>query len=44
MEAAFWAYPQEKLERIVRAKIAIIKAIIAVNGDNTYKTPHSKIE
>ena len=44
VEAAFWAYPEEKLERIVRAKIANIKAIIAVNGDNTYKTPHSKIE
>ena len=44
VEAAFWAYPEEKLERIVRAKIGIIKAIIADKGDNTYKIPHSKIE
>ena len=44
VEAAFWAYPTEKLERIVRAKIGIIKAIIADKGDNTYKIPHSKIE
>ena len=44
VETAFWAYPSEKLERLVRKKIAIIKEIIGANGDNTYKIPHTKKE
>lgn len=43
IETAFWAYPSEKIERLVLSKIKIVKAIIAANGDNTYQnSAHEK--
>ena len=40
IETAFQTYPPEKLDQLVETKKAVIKKIIEVKGDNSYRLPH----
>ena len=41
--AVFDNYPEEKLEKIFVTLTACMKECAKVNGENTYKIPHTKI-
>ena len=42
VEAAFWAYNEDKLTRIFEQKARVFRAVINVKGSNNFPMPHRR--